>query len=61
MSILKEIAVDLNSLWKAASKPRHGQIFEKRQLSRLAWHMVGIYARGKNLLSNNTPMIYMMA
>ena len=34
---MKEAAVDSNKLWKAAGKPRHGPIFDKRQSSRLEY------------------------
>ena len=37
LSTLKETAVDSNKLWKAAGKPRHGPIFDKRQSSRVEY------------------------
>ena len=37
LSTFKEAAVDSNTLWKAAGKPRQGPIFDKRQSSRLAY------------------------
>ena len=37
MQLLKEASVDANRLWKAANKPRHGPIFDKRQATRLQY------------------------
>ena len=34
LTTLKQEAVDSNKLWKAVGKPRHGQIFDRRQLCR---------------------------
>jgi hypothetical protein len=35
LKLLKEESIDSNRLWKAAGKPRHGAIFDKRQACRL--------------------------
>jgi len=38
MSSLMDESIESNKLWKAAGKPRHGPIFEKRQSCRLRYH-----------------------
>ncbi len=37
MDLLKAASIESNQLWKAAGKPRHGPIFDKRQSSRLQY------------------------
>ena len=37
MDILKAASIESNLAWKAAGKPRHGPIFDKRQASRLQY------------------------
>ena len=37
MDILKAASIESNHAWKAAGKPRHGPIFDKRQASRLQY------------------------
>ena len=37
MDLLKASSIDTNRIWKAAGKPRHGHIFEKRQSARLLY------------------------
>ena len=37
ISLLKEESIESNRLWKAAGKPRHGPIFDKRQSCRLRY------------------------
>ena len=37
LDILKEAAMDSNSLWKASGKPRHGPVFDSRQRARLQY------------------------
>jgi len=34
MNLLKDESIESNKLWKAAGKPRHGPIFDKRQKCR---------------------------
>ena len=37
MDSLKNASIESNNLWKAADKPRHGPIFDKRQSCRLQY------------------------
>ena len=37
LKLLKEASVESNQVWKAASKPRHGPIFTKRQSCRMQY------------------------
>ena len=37
LTVLKQAAIDTDRLWKAAGKPRSGQIFDNRQKSRLVY------------------------
>ena len=37
MDSLKSASIESNQIWKAAGKPRHGPIFEKRQHCRLQY------------------------
>ena len=37
MDLLKASSIDTNTIWRAAAKPRHGPIFEKRPSARLLY------------------------
>jgi len=37
LSLLKKSSIETNAVWKAAGKPKHGPIFDKRQSSRLLY------------------------
>ena len=37
MDLLKTASVESTKVWKASDKPRHGPIFDKRQLCRLQY------------------------
>jgi hypothetical protein len=37
LDLLKDESIKSNKLWKAAEKPRHGPIFDKRQSCRLRY------------------------
>jgi len=37
LNLLKQSSIETNAIWKAAGKPRHGPIFDKRQSSRLLY------------------------
>ena len=53
MNLLKDESIETNELWKAAGKPRHGPIFDRRQECRLRYRR-RIREKNKSTLSVHT-------
>jgi len=58
LSILKEASVESNKLWKAAGKPRAGQIFDKRQ-SIVVSDIADALKNAKEIILKSIPMLFM--
>ena len=59
MDILKAASIESNLAWKAAGKPRHGPIFDKRQASRLQYRKKIREKKIKAYSKHLTQMTYM--
>ena len=51
MDLLKDASIESNGIWKAAGKPKHGPLFDKRQACRLKYRKL-IRERQNNSLSS---------
>lgn len=51
LDLLKDASIESNGIWKAAGKPKHGPLFDKRQACRLKYRKL-IRERQNNSLSS---------